>query len=142
MFSYHAMGCLHKGQCERGISRLKAGLSGHSRPCRSAHSTCHWACSMVGTRQITTFKKLPTNSPSTPRAAVARGAAWVSAKQPSCRISKFHEDDSISISISCKLIVQHGCGDRNDAKLPRPSVPTQTAQGCGQSAQQRRGGFV
>src|SRR3979409_1505431 len=83
MFCSAVIGALHDGQEERGTTRLKrfsgAGLASGElgiaaaapglvlavpAAASSAHCSRHWRSSMIGTRWMTTFKKLPTSRPS------------------------------------------------------------------------------
>src|SRR6185437_2997377 len=73
MFCNAVMGALQAGQAERGTTRLKRSFVGgaagsvaaRSGPASSAHSSRHWRSIMIGTRWMTTLRKLPTTRPST-----------------------------------------------------------------------------
>src|SRR6185312_11994590 len=73
MFCSAVMGALQAGQAERGTTRLKRSFVGGtagsvaagSGPASSAHSSRHWRSIMIGTRWMTTLRKLPTTRPST-----------------------------------------------------------------------------
>src|SRR6185437_14925665 len=75
MFCSAVIGALQAGQAERGTTRLNrslgaaaelAGMVAAWSVCSSsAHCSRHWRSIMMGTRWMTTLRKLPTIRPST-----------------------------------------------------------------------------
>ena len=67
MFCSAVIGALHCGQAERGVTRLirPAGGRALALPASSAHSARSALSIMIGTRWITTLRKLPIIRPST-----------------------------------------------------------------------------
>src|SRR5690606_5110247 len=76
MFSAAPMRCPQDGQRERGTSRLKRSVWGGGSPRSSAAWFAHSRSIMIGTRWITTLRKLPTSRPITAAATVAKAGDW------------------------------------------------------------------
>src|SRR4029078_11769425 len=76
MFSYQAIAWPHAGQRERGVDSVIAGVSSWATPSRSALSIFQPRSSMSGRRWMTTFRKLPMQSPNRARTRGERKISW------------------------------------------------------------------
>src|SRR5882724_2714864 len=82
MFCRAVIGALQAGQADRGTTRLNGPLlSGAGVLWSSAHCARHWRSRMMGSRQMTTFRKLPTSSPSTRQVPMNRPAEAASSSR-------------------------------------------------------------
>src|SRR5690606_14388715 len=76
MFSAAPMRCPQDGQRERGASKSKRSVWGAGSPRNSAAWLAQSCSIMIGTRWMTTFRKLPTSRPMRAAAAIAKGGDW------------------------------------------------------------------
>src|SRR3990172_8298967 len=64
MFWTAEMRCPHAGHCDRGTSKLYRSVCDVGLPASSAHCCRQVRSSMIGSRWMTTLRKLPTAKPS------------------------------------------------------------------------------
>ncbi len=83
MFSSAVIWWPQDGQCERGLTRLNGETSGGGSPRTSAACWFHSFSIILGTRRMTTFRKLPTARPSASASPTASAGDCASSEMKS-----------------------------------------------------------